>query len=431
MPLIAEFLNMPRWFYTLLLHLLLPLVWLRLLWRGRQDPGYAENRAERLGRHAPLPQHGIVLHAVSLGETLAAQPLVNALLASYPQWPLLITNTTATGAARARALWAGRAQQCFLPYDYPWAVRRFLDNCQPRLVIIMETELWPNLLQALAERQIPVLLANARLSARSARGYGRVAGLVRPMLQQLRVLAAQDQDTAQRFLQLGLPPQCLQVTGSLKFDLTLPTDLPARVQAVRAQWALAERPVWVAASTHEGEDAVLLEVHRRLRQRFPQALLLLVPRHPERFERVADLLARQGWSYVRRSRAEAVQADTAVFLGDSLGELLLWYALAQVAFVGGSLVQVGGHNPLEPAALAVPVVTGPVMFNFQQIADTLQQAGALRQGAEATELATRVGDWLADPAAAQQAGAAGLAVVEANRGALARHMALIAELLAS
>ncbi|RZU35394.1 3-deoxy-D-manno-octulosonic-acid transferase [Fluviicoccus keumensis] len=429
MPSFSGFHNMTRWFYNLLLHVLLPFILLRLYWRGRRAPGYRENRLQRFGMAPGLPSGGLVVHAVSLGETLASQPLVNALLKDYPELPLTVTNTTATGAERTRALWSGKVAQCFLPYDFPWAVRTFLNRARPRLFIVMETELWPNLLHELKQRGIPVLLANARLSERSARGYGRVSGLTRPMLQCLSMLAAQDADTARRFGGLGMPESRTTVTGSLKFDLTLPDNLEERAAALREAWRLTGRPVWVAASTHEGEDAVVLEVFRQVRLRFPELLLILVPRHPERFDRMADLLQKQDWRYVRRSLQQPVAADTQVLLGDSVGELLLWLTLADVAFVGGSLVGVGGHNPLEPAALSVPVLTGPVMFNFQQITDTLIQAGALVQASDALELQARLTEWLSAPEQARAAGAAGARVVADNRGALSRHMALVSRLL--
>lgn len=429
MPSFAGLHNMTRWVYILLLHLLLPLIVLRLYWRGRRAPGYRDNPGQRFGRHADLPAGGILLHAVSLGESLAAQPLVGALLRDYAGLSLTVTNTTATGAERTRALWGGRVTQCYLPYDFPWAVRAFLDRARPRLFIVMETELWPNLLHELHRRQIPVLLANARLSERSARGYARIHRLSRPMLRAITALAAQDEDTAARFVALGMPPDRVSVTGSLKFDLTLPPDLPERARRLRMEWSLANRPVWVAASTHEGEEAAVLDVFRQLRQAFPDLLLMLVPRHPERFDGIADLLQRQGWRYVRRSLQQPVMADTQVFLGDSMGELLLWLAVADAAFVGGSLVDVGGHNPLEPAALAVPVVTGPVMYNFQQITDSLSATGALVRVGDTEALTRVVRGWLADPAAARRAGEAGARFVEANRGALARHMTLVSRLL--
>lgn len=420
---------MNSWRYNLLLHLLLPFVYLRLLWRGRTVPTYKQNIEQRFGGHKNLPQHGIMIHAVSLGETLAAQPLVNALLKNYPHFPVIITNTTATGAERARALWGDKVTQCYLPYDYSWAMDKFLAHSQPRLIIVMETELWPNLLALAQRKKIPVLLANARLSAKSAEGYSKIQGLMTPMLQALSVLAAQDQDTAQRFLDLGAPATTVQVTGSLKFDLTLPDNLAERALELKQQWQLDGRPIWVAASTHDGEDEIVLAAFKHIQQQFNNALLMLVPRHPERFDQVAELITKQGFSMARRSQQQAVTPDVEVFLADSMGELLLWLAVADVAFVGGSLVNVGGHNPLEPAALAVPIVTGQTMFNFKQITEILLQAGALKQAANSQELAGVVCDWLNNPEQKQQAGQAALQVVNANKGALAKHLAIVEGLL--
>ncbi len=420
---------MNSWRYNLLLHLLLPFVYLRLLWRGRTVPTYKQNIEQRFGGHKNLPQHGIMIHAVSLGETLAAQPLVNALLKNYPHFPVIITNTTATGAERARALWGDKVTQCYLPYDYSWAMDKFLAHSQPRLIIVMETELWPNLLALAQRKKIPVLLANARLSAKSAEGYSKIQGLMTPMLQALSVLAAQDQDTAQRFLDLGAPATTVQVTGSLKFDLTLPDNLAERALELKQQWQLDGRPIWVAASTHDGEDEIVLAAFKHIQQQFNNALLMLVPRHPERFDQVAELITKQGFSMARRSQQQAVTPDIEVFLADSMGELLLWLAVADVAFVGGSLVNVGGHNPLEPAALAVPIVTGQTMFNFKQITEILLQAGALKQAANSQELAGVVCDWLNNPEQKQQAGQAALQVVNANKGALAKHLAIVEGLL--
>ena len=421
---------MTSWRYNFLLHLLLPFVYLRLLWRGRTTPTYAQNIEQRFGGHKKLPQGGIVIHAVSLGETLASQPLVNALLTQYPNLPLIITNTTATGAERTRALWGDKVHQCYLPYDYSWAMRRFLEHSRPKLIIVMETELWPNLIDQAKQLTIPVMLANGRLSAKSATGYGKIPSLVTPMLQALTVLAAQDQDTAQRFQDLGTPESTIQVTGSLKFDLTIPDDLTLRADELKQQWQLQTRPIWVAASTHEGEDEIVLTAFKQIQQQFNNALLILVPRHPERFDKVADLVAKQSFSIARRSQQQAITPEVSVFLGDSMGELLLWFALADVAFVGGSLVNVGGHNPLEPAALAVPIVTGMTMFNFKQITDILLQAGALQQGDSAEALANMVCHWLANPEQKQKDGQAGLAVVNANKGALQKHLAIVEGVLA-
>jgi 3-deoxy-D-manno-octulosonic-acid transferase len=310
-------------------------------------------------------------------------------------------------------------------------MRRFIRKAQPRLVIIMETELWPNFLAVAAKKHVPILLANARLSAKSAEGYRKIEGLLKPMLANLSVLAAQDEATAERFLDLGASDKTVTVTGSLKFDLALPSDLTAQAQQLQQQWQLTARPIWVAASTHDGEDVIVLDAFRQIKSQFPQALLMIVPRHPERFDKVAELIVKEGFSVARRSQQQPITPDIEVFLADSMGELLLWLALADVAFMGGSLVNVGGHNPLEPAALAVPIVTGETMFNFQQITNVLIEAGALKKVSNAQELAETVLYWLNNPEQKQQAGQAGLQVVAANKGALAKHLAIIERLLAA
>lgn len=413
-----------RFLYTLLFHLVLPLVVLRLLWRSLRAPAYRQRWPERFGLGVPAQTGGLWVHAVSVGETLAAAPLVNAWRKAHPGEPVLVTTMTPTGSARVQALWGHDINHCYAPYDLPWAWALFLRGIRPRGLVIMETELWPNMLAAAEARGIPVILANARLSERSARGYGRAGWLSRSMLQDLSCIAAQDEATASRFLALGVVPDRVQVTGSIKFDFSPPPGLREHAVAVRQRWQLAGRQVLVAASTHEGEDALILSAFACLRERFPAALLVLVPRHPERFDSVAKLVAEQGLVQARRSRQQDVTPDVAVFLGDSMGELLLWYALADVAFVGGSLVPVGGHNMLEPIALEVPTVSGPHVFNFQAIAEELVVEGAL-QLVEASHLAEVVIQLLQSPDTARQQVAAGRSVIQRNRGALQRQLALV------
>lgn len=411
---------MNRTFYTLLLHLALPVILLRLAWRAWRAPAYARRVGERFALGLPaLRPGGIWVHAVSVGESIAAAPLIRALQARHPELPLTVTCMTPTGSERIRALFGDRVQHCYLPYDLPWAASRFLDRLQPRLAVIMETELWPNHVHQCARRGIPVVLANGRLSARSARGYGRFAQLTGPMLAEMRWLAVQSEAEAERFRALGAGGEAVTVTGSIKFDLAVDPQLPERAAALRGQWG-AQRPVWIAASTHAGEDEIVLAAHRQLLAGCPEALLILVPRHPERFDGVFELCRREGLASVRRSAGEAVEAGTAVLLGDTMGELLFLYALADCAFVGGSLVPSGGHNLLEPAALGKPLLSGPHLFNFLEIAARLAEAGALRQVSDAGSLAAAVGAFWSDPAKAARAGAAGKAVLEANQGALAR-----------
>ncbi|WP_122316026.1 lipid IV(A) 3-deoxy-D-manno-octulosonic acid transferase [Pseudomonas cichorii] len=423
---------MNRTLYTLLFHLGLPLVALRLWLRARKAPAYRQRIGERFAIGLPAMQRGgIWVHAVSVGESIAAAPMIRALLALYPQLPITVTCMTPTGSERIKALFASepRIQHCYLPYDLPWAAGRFLDHVQPRLGIIMETELWPNHINQCARRGIPVMLANARLSERSARGYGRFAGLTRPMLAQMSGFAVQTEAEAQRFLELGARPECVTVTGSIKFDLSIDPQLLERAAQLREQLQTTRRPVWIAASTHAGEDESVLSAHRQILVSHPEALLILVPRHPERFDSVYGLCQQTGFATVRRSSGQAVTPDTSVLLGDTMGELLFLYALADHAFVGGSLVPNGGHNLLEPAALAKPVLSGPHLFNFLEIAALLRKAGALEEVSDSVGLAVAIQRLFDQPQLARTMAEAGLGVMKTNQGALQRLLDGIAKYL--
>ncbi|AYC34541.1 3-deoxy-D-manno-octulosonic acid transferase [Pseudomonas cavernae] len=420
---------MNRTLYTLLFHLGLPLIGVRLALRARRAPAYAQRIGERFACGLPpLKPGGIWVHAVSVGESIAAAPMIRELLARHPELPITITCMTPTGSERIRALFpaaqfGGRVQHCYLPYDLPWAAARFLERVQPRLAVIMETELWPNHIHQCAHRGIPVVLANARLSARSARGYARFAGLTRPMLAEMSWLAVQTAAEAERFRQLGARPEAVTVTGSIKFDLHLDPELPLRAAALRQQWGASQRPLWIAASTHAGEDEIILAAHRQLLERQADALLILVPRHPERFADVFELCRQHNFATLRRSSGALVTADTQVLLGDTMGELLFLYALADLAFVGGSLVANGGHNLLEPAVLGKPVLSGPHLFNFLEIATQLREAGALLEVADAMTLAQALQRLWTEREMAQAMSAAGLAVLQANQGALEKLLA--------
>ncbi len=423
---------MNRTLYTALFYLGLPLVAIRLWLRARKAPAYAKRIGERFTLGMPtLQPGGIWVHAVSVGESIAAAPMIRALLERYPALPITVTCMTPTGSERIQALFANEAriQHCYLPYDLPCAAARFLDRVQPKLAVIMETELWPNHIHQCAKRGIPVALANGRLSQRSAKGYGRFSKLTAPMLAEMSLLAVQTEAEAQRFRDLGARPESVEVTGSIKFDLTIDPQLLQRAADLRSQWQAQDRPVWIAASTHEGEDEVVLDAHRRLLANHPDALLILVPRHPERFNSVFELCQREGFATVRRSTGANVDAQTSVLLGDTMGELLFLYALADSAFVGGSLVPNGGHNLLEPAALAKPVLSGPHLFNFLDIAAQLREAGALAEVDDAEGLAVEVQRLFELPRDAQRMAEAGLAVMRRNQGALQRLLDGLARLI--
>jgi 3-deoxy-D-manno-octulosonic-acid transferase len=416
-----------RLLYSALFTLLIPLLMLRLLLRSQRAPAYRERLAERLGYFEAPPGDSPVLwvHAVSLGETLAAAPLIERLLDALPDWRIAVTTTTPTGSAQVQRLFGDRVFHAYAPWDTPGAVRRTLRRLRPRVLLIMETELWPNLLHGCAASGCRVMLANARLSARSAAGYARLSGLTRGMLARIEQIAAQDEDDAQRFLALGADAGRVRVTGSIKYDLEISAARRAEVAALRAAWQLEKRRVLIVASTHEGEDELALQAFAALRGRVPDALLILAPRHPERFDSVAAKCRDAGWQVLRRSEAAAVTAATDLLLLDTVGELLSFYGLADLAVVGGSFVDNGGHNPLEPAAWGLPVLAGPSMFNFAAITARLARCGGLEQVSGAAALATRVVALLEDAAARQRLGAAARAEVERNRGALDRVVAAV------
>lgn len=412
--------SLARFSYSCLFYGLLPFIFIKLWWRGRLNPAYRHAWGERLGyvKSVKPPQPCICLHAVSVGETMAARPLIEQLLICYPEYKLWITSTTPTGAATVERLLGTRVERSYLPYDTPAAVQRFLRKVQPQLLLIMETELWPNLYAACAQAKIPLVVVNARLSERSARGYARIQGLTRETLANISLLAAREQQDAERFLALGALPKQLKVLGNIKFDAPIATEL--RTQAIELRRAWGERLVWVAASTHQGEDEFILQTHKELLRQFPDLLLILVPRHPERFAEVAVLCEQAQLKYQRRSSAQALANTSSVLLGDSMGELLIWYACADVAFVGGSLVDVGGHNPLEALAFGVPVISGHYIHNFQDIYPNLVERGAVVLVDSPALLAHHLAAWLAKPAARQQAGQVGQRFLEQQRGVVTR-----------
>lgn len=411
--------------YTTLLYLIQPLVWLRLWLRGRKAPAYRRRWGERYGFCAEkVKPNGIMLHSVSVGETLAAIPLVRALRHRYPSLPITVTTMTPTGSERVRSAFGNDVYHVYLPYDLPCALKRFFNQVNPKLVIIMETELWPNLITELHRREIPLVIANARLSERSATGYRKISFLMRSILRRITLIAAQTQEDGERFVELGLQRSHLAVTGSLKFDISVTPELAARAITLRRQWA-SRRPVWIATSTHEGEEAIILAAHRELLLRFPDLLLILVPRHPERFPTTQALTDNLGFTYSLRSSGEVPSLETQVVIGDTMGELMLLYGIADLAFVGGSLIERGGHNPLEPAAHALPVLMGPYTFNFKDICQKLTEAGGLITVSDTTSIVKEVTSLLADEDYRLYYGRHAVEVLHQNQGALQRLLSLL------
>jgi len=361
---------MTRLLFSALLYCLTPALLLRLWLRGRTLPGYRQRWRERFGHWPAMPEGALWLHSVSVGETIAARPFVERWLTRHPHIPVIITTMTPTGSETVTALFGDKVHHAYLPWDFPHVYRRLLPLLKPKALVIMETELWPNLINACDRQQVPVFLVNGRLSERSAHGYQRFRALTRPMLQQLTGIAAQHGPDAERFQALGVQPAAIEVTGSIKFDLSISSQLTGDIAAFKR--SIKGRPAWVAASTHAGEEADLLEVHRRITETLPDTLMILVPRHPDRFGTVADIVNASGLPYSRRSKRRQPRQDDKVYLADSLGELMLFFGAAQVAVMGNTFNGGGGHNPIEPAALGKPVLTGPSYTNFQSIINAMQ-----------------------------------------------------------
>ncbi|MGB5649547.1 MAG: lipid IV(A) 3-deoxy-D-manno-octulosonic acid transferase [Sedimenticolaceae bacterium] len=415
---------MIRRMYTLLMYLVLPLVLLRLLWRSIKVPAYRRRWLERLGVFPPPPcWGGLWIHAVSVGEVQAVLPLIRQLLAEKPALAITVTTTTPTGSARVREQLGEQVFHVYFPYDLPLALTSFIRRVRPRALLMVETEIWPNLLYLCRRHGIYTLLANARLSAKSAGRYARLGRFTRETFTNIDCIAAQSDADARRFRELGVAPGHVQVTGSIKFDMRIPASLDEQVEVLRRQWG--GRPVWVAGSTHEGEDELVLFAHHKVLSRFPNALLILVPRHPERFERVGGLCRRERLRFARRSRAAEYDEGSQVYLGDTMGELPVLLGSADVAFIGGSLVNTGGHNMLEASAQGVAVCFGPHVFNFAAISQMLIEEGAARQVGNEGELADQVIAWFEDVSGRAEVGEKGRQVVETNRGALQRLMELV------
>ncbi|QOC21843.1 3-deoxy-D-manno-octulosonic acid transferase [Wenzhouxiangella sp. AB-CW3] len=397
----------------------LALGWLR--WRAPGPVAMRRRWRERSGRLPVVKQPVIWVHAASFGEVNAIQALVQALLKRYPDDQIALSTFTATGLERAEQLFGERVLTTFVALDTPGRVKRWLDRIGPRVGIIVETEIWPELFAQCRRREIPLILVNARLAPGAMKHYRRWRGLFSRALEAVAMAGARDEDDARRFQELGLDESRTRVTGNLKFDMPLPDNLGERAGTLRRRWG--HRPVWVAGSTREGEERIVLAAHRRIMAERPDALLVLAPRHPERCKSVRQLMADKGFSY--QSIKEDIGANTAVVLVDGLGMLMSCYAAAPVAFVGGSLVNAGGHNLLEPAAFGKVVIAGPHLHQQADTAAALNQAGALAEVANDAELAREVLRIWSDPQLALERGRAALGVVEQGRGSVRRTLGLI------
>ena len=419
-----------RHLYSILFFLALPFLFLRLWWKGRENPAYRLRWSERLGFIPILSApHSLWLHAVSMGEVIAAKPLIAALRQQYPNLTIVITTTTISGSLMACQLVSKNIIHYYSPYDTASAINRFLDRTKPIYAIVMETELWPNLFHYTAKRRIPILLANARLSESSMQAYLKMISLTRPMLAHVSCIAAQTQADADRFIQIGANLAQIQVMGNVKFDVPIPIELVEKGQAWRDQCiapiAEKRRQTIIAASTHLGEEEIIFSAFDKLLNTHPHTLLILVPRHAERTHMILQQCEQKNYRVVCRTENKPCSAQTQIFLGDTMGELFFYYAMADIAFIGGSLCVIGGHNPLEPAALNLPIVTGIHVFNFAQIFTQLQDADAVIMVRDETQLNDIWAKFLDDIAYREQVGAAGKKVVEENRGAVARHLAYV------
>jgi 3-deoxy-D-manno-octulosonic-acid transferase len=416
-----------RFFYNLFTYLIfLPLL---IFWSARAlgNRDYRDRLGHRFGFGFPKLERCLWVHAVSVGEVQAAVPLIRALATRFPDRQLLVTTVTPTGAARVRSLFGDTVEHAYIPFEFPHAVNAFFRRFNPEAALIMETEIWPNLYRGCGVRNIPLILVSARISPKSVPGYRKLLPLISDTLSHGIIIASQSQPDAERFLALGANPERTRVMGNIKFDIEPDPVTLARGREERAR-LFGERPVWIAASTHEGEEELVLGVHETLRERHPELLLVLVPRHPERFPAVRDMTEKRGLDVVARTEGRPA-GDAAVFLCDTMGEVPLFYAASDIAFVAGSLVPIGGHNLLEPAALGVPVITGPHNFNAQDIADLFLDFGACRRVSGTDELADTIDELLNKPREAEQLGRAGQALLEQNRGALARLLVLLEPLL--
>lgn len=423
-----------RYIYSGLFYFSLPLIYFRLLWRSRRLPAYRSRWLERLARfNLPIKaSESIWLHAVSLGESIVAEPLISQLKQRYPHLQIIVTTTTPTGSQRIHSYINSQSDDMvfhvYAPYDLPSPVRRFLKKVKPRLAIFIETELWPNYLHYLSQLDVPVMIANARLSEKSARSYARLVGIMQYMLSAIAMVAAQSPNDQKRFIGLGLPAEKVIMAGNIKFDIQVPGNIVEQAESLRQQLG-KQRQIWIAASSCAGEEPIILAAFAKVKQQLPQSLLFLVPRHPDRFDEVIRLCQQQGFNISLRQPMQACSAQTDIFIGNTIGELLLFYAVADLAFIGGSLVNKGGHNMLEAAAFALPIISGNSIFNFEYIAKLLNQDDGLIFVDSADNLAEKVCCLLHDSELREYHGQQALALLNQHRGAVACQLSVAEKLL--
>lgn len=420
---------MSRLVYSLIFALCMPFVVMKLFWRGYKAPEYRTRKLERFGVFkAPNLERSIWIHAVSVGEVLAAEPVIRALQKRFPDRSIVITSMTPTSSEQIHKLFGDSVFHVYAPYDLPFMVKAFLKRIKPEFLIIMETELWPNMIHHARKKSCPVVIVNTRLSERSANGYQRLKPAVGWMLNELSLVLCQNKNDASRFRSLGISSEKIHVTGSVKYDVNIDPSIH-REGRVLKQSLQQSQSVWIAASTHEGEDARVLAIHLQLREFFPDAVLILVPRHPERFDSAFELAEQAGFIAYRRTHEPRIPEDTEVFVVDTMGELLKFYAASDIAFIGGSLVEVGGHNPIEPGALGLPILAGPHVFNFEAICEQLVVAGGMEVVQSEARLLAALKQLMADPENARARGHCAMKEVNASKGAVNRVVDYLAPLL--
>ncbi len=416
-----------RFFYSCLFYLLLPFIMVRLIWRSIKAPAYRYRWSERFARYnKKFPQNVIWFHAVSVGEVEALFPLVKQIQHQYPDVPLLITTTTPTGSARVRAVMRESVEHVYLPYDMPDAVNRFMRCFKPRMAVIMETEIWPNLFACCGENKIPLYVINARLSKKSASGYRKIPSLISPALACVKVIAAQTQDDACRFIAIGAKAEAVRTLGNVKFDVEVSSEIIDRGLQLKVE-LFTGRFVWLIASTHKDEEAIFLNIYKEIKQRIPELLLVIAPRHPERFSEVKKLCEQNQLAVVMRTANEMCCQYVDVYLADTMGELKMLYAASDVAFVGGSMVSVGGHNILEAAAVGAPVLFGPYMANFKEIAEGVLRQGAAIQCQNESEIIKAISVLYANSLYRQSLAEKGKVFIRQNQGAITRIFDLLSQ----